>query len=112
MELGRKDNFVTANRPTVTEDEYGDLTTTSNEQVAQFWASVKEIEPLEKDLTFDYGKPRLTRTIKMMVDSRDTTNLEIDDQLTIDSSTDLWRVSEIFESGWKYSNTIIAQIKN
>ena len=109
--VGKKDNFVIANRPQVTEDEYGSLTTTLNEEISRFWAAIKEIEPLDKDLTFDYGKPRLTRTVKLMVDSRDTSDVDIDDQLTIDGSEYIWEVTEIFESGWKFSNTIVAQIK-
>ena len=112
MALGKKDNYITATRPVTTEDEYGDLTTSSNAVVANFWAAIEEIEPLSTELTFDNGKPRLTRTIKLMVDSRDTEDVDLDDHLEIDSSDRVWQVSEIFETGWKYSNTIIAQIKN
>ena len=111
MELGKRDNYITVTRPVVSEDAYGDLTTTSSEAIASFWGYVKEMKPKESDLTFDNGRARFTRTIKIMADSRDTVNVDIDDHLTLGSSEFNWEVTNIFEGDWKWSRTIIAQIK-
>ena len=111
MELGKRDNYIQVTRPTVTEDGYGDLTLTSNEAIASFWGGVQELKPKDSDLTFDNGRTRFTRTIKITADERDTANVDIDDHLSIGSSEYTWEVTNIFESDWKYSRTIIAQIK-
>ena len=111
MELGKKDNYIQVTRPSVTEDGYGDLTLTSQEDIASFWGSVQELKPKDSDLTFDNGRTRFTRTVKIHADERDSANVDIDDHLTIDSSEYTWEVTNIFESDWKWSRTIIAQIK-
>ena len=106
----KKDNYIQATRPVTTEDGYGDLTLTSQEPIASFWGSVKELMPKSSDLTFDNGRARFTRTVKIMADSRDTIDVDIDDHLTIDNLSN-WEVTNIFEDQWKFGRTIIAQIK-
>ena len=111
MELSKRDNYITVTRPVVSEDGYGDLTTTSETAVASFWGSVVEMKPKDSDLTFDNGRARFTRTIKITADSRDTEDVDIDDHLNLGSSEFDWEVTNLFEGDWKYTRTIIAQIK-
>ena len=107
-----KDNYIKVTRPQVEEDAYGDLTVTSQEDIASFWGSVTEIKPRYSDLTSDNGRVRFTRTIEIIADDRDTDSVDIDDHLVIDGTGYNWEVTNIFESDWKWSRTIIAQIKN
>ena len=61
-------DFITAKRPTTVEDEYGDLTATSETTIATFWGNIKENRPAVATTT---GKTRQTRIITIIARERD-----------------------------------------
>ena len=103
------ENYVTATRPTTTENYYGDLDVTSNETIATFWAGIKENEPFK--INVEEGNKRQTRTITLVCRSNDVLDVEIDDILTFGNSNDQWQVNEFHESKWKYGIEIHAEYR-
>ena len=103
------ENYVTATRPVVTEDRYGDLRVTSNTIIANFWADITELEPT--DFGVDAGKKRQTRMIKLVCRSEDIQNVELDDILTFGNSDEEWQVNEFHEARWKYGKEIHAEYR-
>lgn len=99
-------DFITAVRPMVTEDAYGDLSSTENTDIATFWGDVNE----DKSSTYiETGKIKSNHMVTITCRTRDIVGIEEDDHLTFGNSAFIWQVKEIYESDWKYGSTIIAE---
>ena len=98
--------YIEATRPTVTEDRYGDLNQTATENIATFWGHVNE---LKSSTAVENGKKRTTRIVEITCREDDVENIDIDDVLSIEGSSDQYQVNDIYDSNWKWGTTIIAE---
>ena len=105
---GMLDNYITAYRPTVTEDRYGELTQSGTTTIATFWGDIKE---MKSKTNVEQGKKRETRIIEVTARRRDVQNVDLDDLLSFGNLDEDFQVNDIYESDWKYGVTIIAEIR-
>ena len=102
------ENFVTATRPVVEEDRYGNLNQTSVTTITTFWADIQE---LDSDTTLEQGKKRIATRLRLTCREDDIENVGLDDVLIIDGYSEQYQVNDYFDSEWKFGSTIIAEIK-
>ena len=116
------DNYIVIKRPdnadTVSatglpenEDFYGELTSTSDITVAEFWADVKELNPTSDDFGVG-GTIRFNRRLEITADIRDTEAVDLDDTVTIDNDTNQYVVRSLTDSDWKWQRTITVEYQN
>ena len=106
---GMLDNYITVTRPTVTEDSEGDLIPTDLTPITELWGMITE-KPSTTDIYS--GRKRLTRSIEVVVRTRDAELIDIDDLLTFGQIPGNWQINDIWESDWKYGTTILAERKD
>ena len=109
LNAGMLDNYITVIRPTIVEDSEGDLIPTNLTPITELWGMIVE-QPSETDIYA--GRKRLTRTIKVVVRTRDAELIDIDDLLSFGQITGDWQVNDIWESDWRYGTTILAERKD
>ena len=103
-------DYIEVKRPTVTEDEYGDLSVVEENVITTFWANVKEITP---DLQTQSGAILQTRRLEITADSRDTDAVDIGDIITINNlSNNEFVIRNQFESDWRWMRTLVAEYTN
>ena len=116
------DNFITVRRPAGTdtigagglptnEDDYGNLTVSSFDTIATFWADVEELAPNSDDFGVP-GTIRFNRRLRLTTDTRDVASVDLDDILTIDEDTQEWAVTSIDQSRWKWMSEITVEYAN
>ena len=108
INIGSRDNRITAIRPVTSEDEYGELTVVSTTSI-KFWGSVKE---LKSDVDVIAGKRRTNRILEIMCDTRDIKGLSESYYITVDGEPDQYQVDDVYESKWKFVSTIICKYKD
>ena len=108
INIGSRDNYITAIVPVTSEDEYGELSVVSTTSF-NFWGSVKE---LRSDVDVIAGKRRTNRVLEIMCDTRDVEYLTELYYVTVDGSPEQFQVTDIYESKWKFVSTIIVKYKN
>ena len=108
INIGSRDNYITAILPTTSEDEYGELTVVSTTSL-EFWASVKETK---SEVDVIAGKRRTNRVLEITCDTRDIEDLNESYYLTVDGEADQFQVVDIYESKWKFVSTVIVKYKN
>ena len=106
---GMLDNYITVVRPVVTQDAEGDLIPTDLTPIAELWGNITE-KPSTTDIYA--GRKRLTRTVEVVVRTRDAELIDIDDLLTFGQIPGDWQINDIWESDWKYGTTILAERKD
>ena len=99
-------DYITAKRPTLVEDEYGELTASSESTIATFWGMIEE---QESTVDIAQGKTRQTKVIKITARERDVMDIDLEDELSFGNSEDTYIVKDFYESKWKYGRTIMAQ---
>ena len=109
LNAGMLDNYITVTRPVITEDSEGDLIPTDLTPITELWGMITE-KPSATDIYA--GRKRLTRTIEIMVRTRDAEPIDIDDLLTFGQIPGNWQVNDIWESDWRYGTTILAERKD
>ena len=116
------DNYITVRRPDnvdalgtgglpTNEDEYGNLTVSSFNTVATFWADIEEIAPTSDDFGVG-GTIRFNRRLRITADSRDTEALDLDDIVTYDDNDSEFFITSLSESDWKWQREIIIELSN
>ena len=108
INIGGRDNYITAILPSTSEDEYGELTVTGTVRLF-FWAKVKE---LKSDVDVIAGKRRTNRVLELTCDTRDIEALTESYYITVDGDPDQYQVDDIYESKWKFVSTVIAKYKD
>ena len=108
INIGSRDNYITAIVPVTSEDEYGELTVV-NIQSFNFWASVKE---LKSDVDVIAGKRRTNRVLEITCDTRDITDLTELYYITVDGNPEQFQVDDIYENKWKFISTVIVKYKD
>ena len=108
INIGSRDNYITAILPVTSEDEYGELTVVSATTL-NFWAAVKE---LKSDVDVIAGKRRTNRILEITCDTRDIKNLSESYYITVDGEPDQYQVDDIYESKWKFISTVIVKYKD
>ena len=109
LNAGMLDNYITVIRPVVTESSEGDLVPTDLTPITELWGMIIE-KPSSTDIYG--GRKRLTRTIEIMVRTRDAEQIDIDDILNFGEITGDWQINDIWESDWRYGTSILAELKN
>ena len=109
LNAGMLDNYITVSRPTTEETEKGDLRIISNIPVVELWGMIEE-RPSSTDI--NVGRKRLSRTIQVVVRTRDAEGIDIDDELSFGQISGSWQVNNIWESDWRYGTTLIAERKD
>ena len=108
INIGSRDNYITAISPVTSEDEYGELNVVSTTSFS-FWGSVKE---LKSDVDVIAGKRRTNRVLEIMCDTRDVENLTELYYVTVDGQPDQYQVDDVYESKWKFVSTVIVKYKD
>ena len=108
INIGSRDNYVTAIRPVTSEDEYGELSVVSTTSIS-FWAKVKE---LKSDVDVIAGKRRQNRVLEITCDTRDIEDLTESFYVTVDGQPDQYQIDDIYESKWKFVSTVIVKYKD
>ena len=117
-----KDNYIVVRRPSGTdtisseglptnEDDYGNLTVTTLDNVAEFWADIEELIPNSDDFGVP-GTVRFNRRLKLIADARDVESVDLDDIVLIDEETQEWAVTSINQSRWKWQSELIIEYTN
>ena len=109
LNAGMLDNFITVSRPITEEGDEGDLIVISNEPIAELWGMIIE-KPSSTDIYA--GRKRLTRTVEILVRTRDAEQIDIDDSLSFGQITGDWQVNDIWESDWRFGTRILAERKD
>ena len=108
INIGGRDNYITAIVPVTSEDEYGELTVVSATSFS-FWAKVRE---LSSEVDVIAGKRRTNKVLELICDTRDIANLTELYYVTIDGDPDQYQVDDIYESRWKFVSTVIVKYKD
>ena len=94
----------------VIEDDYGTITVASFDEVTTFWGDVQE---MKSDLIQQSGAMLQTRRLEITADSRDTEPVDLGDIVTINNlDNNEFVVINIFESDWRWKNTILVEFTN
>ena len=89
------------------EDEYGNISISEETTIATFWGDVKEVKPA---IDSRAGAITQTRKLEITADSRDTEAVDIGDIVTINNlNNSEFVVQNIFQSDWRWMNTIIVE---
>ena len=120
MELVKQD-YITVVRPVgagtldstgrpMIEDDYGELTVTTEETISTFWGNVKE---LKSNLQTQAGAILQTRRLEITADSRDTEAVDIGDVVTINNlDNNQFVVMNQYESDWRWHRTLLVEFTN
>ena len=109
LNAGMLDNYIKVIRPVVTEDSEGDNIPTDLTPIVELWGMITE-KPSTTDIYA--GRKRLTRTVEIMVRTRDAELIDIDDILNFEQIPGDWQINDIWESDWRYGTTILAERKD
>lgn len=116
MNIGRRDNYITATARTATggdayeqdptSDNFGRLVSGGAVTTIQFWGDITDVR---SNPDVGGGKRRDVRQIRIKCDSRDVADLTIDFTLTYDGSTDSFQVIDKFDSEFRFTTMVIAE---
>lgn len=86
---------------------------TSGFTTISFWGDVEDMRDTEGDIQYAEFKRLDSRVIKIMADSRSVSAVNVSDTLTLDNSTDVFEVIDIYDAkgAFKYTSEIIAKYK-
>jgi len=104
MDAGKLNTRVTIQRFSETSDGYGGTTTESSD-VSTIWAYKKETGG---EVKTENGQRTLHNDIELLVRKKTADNIEFDDLLRIESETDTYRITDLFDSKQDFMTTIKA----
>lgn len=112
--IGRRDDYITATftrNYASSNDAYDDdgklkaVTQTETTTITFFG----KITDMKSDTNVGGGKRRNRRKLMIECDSRDVANLTVDYTLTYDGSSDVFQVSDIYDSEFRFTTEVIAE---
>lgn len=77
----------------------------------KFWGDVTDMKDKQGDIKYAEYKRLQSRVISIMADSRTVARIQMQDTLTLDNSTDVFEVMDVFDTNFKFTSEIIAKYK-
>ena len=94
----------------IIEDDYGELNVSAFEDIVECWAAIKEVK---SGLETQAGAILHNRRLEIVTDSRDATDVDLGDIVTINNlDNDEFVVTNKYQSEWRWRTTIIAEFTN